>query len=395
LVVGIWYARLIAIFCVDNDLFSYLIPEDLEMKFRNVMRCALAVLFTAGVSMADGPVGTWKMEIPQGVHILTITGDEDDLKGKALLGDTTQNLRSTSFFEGRISFSFDVQHEGQTVGVVYTGTLNDGVFKGTIISGTVGSFNADLVPTAPIVDFSPVLGSWDGETEQGPFVVVLTQNEKGLAGIIESDLGTTELTDLAFEDGKLTFELSIDLGGQMMELSFSGSVSDGAFDGEVVIPDVAEIPLTMTRTSAPADLSAAAGRWEGMTDNGPVALIVSNEGGYLKAQIETGLGTQDVEGLAFLNGKLSFSTTLDIGGQPLNLQFDGPIEGDTYSSQISIDGVGEFPLEFTREASGPPEAEKVPAPDIVMQAVQDWEALPAHIRTTIETLIEGEIGDKK
>ena len=370
------------------------------MKFRNVMRCALAVLFTAGVSMAEGPVGTWKMEIPQGVHILTITGDEDDLKGKALLGDTTQNLRSTSFFEGRISFSFDVQHEGQTVGVVYTGTLNDGVFKGTIISGTVGSFNADLVPTAPIVDFSPVLGSWDGETEAGPFVIVLTQNEKGLAGRIESDLGTTELTDLAFEDGKLSFELSIDLGGQMMEFSFSGSVSDGAFDGEVVIPDVAEIPLTMTRTSEPVDLAAAAGRWEGMTDDGsPVAVIVSvivsDEGGYLKGQVETNLGTQDVEDLAFANGKLSFSTTLDLGGQAVNFKFDGPIDGDTYNSQISIDGLGEFPVEFTREASGPPEAEKVPAPDIVMQAVQDWEALPAHIRTTIETLIEGEIGDKK
>ena len=74
------------------------------MKLKSAMFTALAMMLMAVVAIAEVPVGTWKMEIPQGEFIFTITEKDGNLRGKFESADGKKKKTGTL-----ISWSMDVE----------------------------------------------------------------------------------------------------------------------------------------------------------------------------------------------------------------------------------------------------------------------------------------------
>ena len=368
------------------------------MGLRYSMIALIVMLLIAGSAMADGPVGTWKGEALDSPITIVISESDGKLKGtiKSKLGVT--NLRKLSVFNDRISFEFDFENEGRKISVVYTGTLEENGIRGNALSRDIGSFDVDLTPAAPESNLHLVVGTWEGETGQGPITVIINETDGALGGTVESSQGKTDLSDVTFADGEVTFVVNIDIGGEAVSLGFKGAIDGDSFDGQIEVPGAGEFPLTMTRSAeAVSDLKLAVGRWEGTTDQGPVAIVITEADGVLAGEIETGLGIDALSDVVFADGKLSFSATLDFGGEAVPLAFEGPIDGDSYGANVDIEGLGQFPIAMTRAAGSAMQAadmpEPIPAPDVVVMAIENWGELPSHVRKAIEGLAAGEVKD--
>lgn len=239
------------------------------------------------------------------------------------------------------------------------------------------------------------VGTWEGQSDQGPFTVVITEAGGAYSGTLESDLaGIVELSDITFAEGELSFVFSFDFSGEEVSIEVGGAIDGDAFDGHIEIPSVGEFPMAMTRAAGP-DWAAVVGKWEGETDQGPVTIVITETGGALAGTIETGLGVNDLAGVAFADARLSFTATLDFGGQEVLLEFDGPIKGDDYGAEVQIEGLGEFPIAMTRAKADREQQEEwvepIDTPEVVLRAVENWGALPSHVRAAIEGLVAGEL----
>jgi hypothetical protein len=96
-----------------------------------------------------------------------------------------------------------------------------------------------LLPTANLQAQEEVLGSWEMsfETGRGTFTqtFTFTMEEGELGGTVETQMGTTELTNVSFEEGTLTFDRTLDFGGNSFTQSYTATVEGdemtGTFEG--------------------------------------------------------------------------------------------------------------------------------------------------------------------
>jgi hypothetical protein len=81
--------------------------------------------------------------------------------------------------------------------------------------------------------YEPLLGIWDAETEDGQYTFEFKffLQEGKLAGIFTGQAGESEMEDLTFEDNKVVFLVTIDAGGQEMEIDFSATIDGDNLEG--------------------------------------------------------------------------------------------------------------------------------------------------------------------
>ncbi len=78
-----------------------------------------------------------------------------------------------------------------------------------------------------------LVGTWDVElTEMGMLMQFIFKIEDDiLKGSMEFDQGTGTMEDIAFTDNKLTFAVSIDAGGQLMDIDVEATVTEEEMTG--------------------------------------------------------------------------------------------------------------------------------------------------------------------
>jgi hypothetical protein len=94
-----------------------------------------------------------------------------------------------------------------------------------------------LLPTAQLQAQEEVLGSWEMsfETGRGSFTqtFAFAMEEGELTGTVESQMGTTELTNVSFEDGTLTFDVTRNFGGNSFTQSYTATVDGDEMTGTI------------------------------------------------------------------------------------------------------------------------------------------------------------------
>ena len=92
------------------------------------------------------------------------------------------------------------------------------------------------VPTSTVLfaqadNVKPLLGTWDVElTEMGMMMQFIFKiEEETLTGLLEFEMGGGTMEEIVFNENKLTFTVSIDAGGQLMDIDVEATI-----DGEEI-----------------------------------------------------------------------------------------------------------------------------------------------------------------
>lgn len=135
--------------------------------------------------------------------------------------------------------------------------------------------------------------------------------------------------------------------------------------------------------SIPAPAMAQAnltGPWEVTIDSPQGAMTIDadlkQEGEALTGVITSPMGTVELKG-TFKNDELSFSYTVPLQGQNLDITMTGKLAGDNIDGLVAIAGLGEVPWKAKRKAPGS-------APASAPAAAPAASAAPAAVATTGE-----------
>jgi hypothetical protein len=90
-------------------------------------------------------------------------------------------------------------------------------------------------------DYKAILGSWDIEIAEPPMQIefVFSIDEDTLYGELKSEVGSGVMEEIAFEDNKLTFIVSVDVGAQVFNLKVLATVDDDGMTG-IMYSDMGE-----------------------------------------------------------------------------------------------------------------------------------------------------------
>ena len=102
---------------------------------------------------------------------------------------------------------------------------------------------------------SEIIGTWEysGVSPQGVVsgTIVFTDETGELTGTINSAQGMYSdviLTNISFKEGTLSFDYSVDFGGQSLELILTGELANGTLEGEISVPAFnASFPVSATK----------------------------------------------------------------------------------------------------------------------------------------------------
>ncbi len=107
----------------------------------------------------------------------------------------------------------------------------------------------------------------------------------------------------------------------------------------------------------PAAKVMAAGTWAleidvPMEQMSTPTLTITDDNGSLTGKIVSGMGANDISDMSLEGNNLTFSYSVDGGGQTVTVTFDLTIDGDTLEGTMSAGNFGSFDVEGDRE-SGP------------------------------------------
>lgn len=122
-------------------------------------------------------------------------------------------------------------------------TVNFGVAVVLLLS--VAATGAPITQTE---DYKALLGSWDVELIEPGITMELVFKLEGeeLTGEMIFDMGGAELEDITFEEGELTFNASVDAGGQMIEVSATAKIEGEEMEG-TMMTDMGEASFSGTK----------------------------------------------------------------------------------------------------------------------------------------------------
>jgi hypothetical protein len=104
--------------------------------------------------------------------------------------------------------------------------------------------------TLPAQDMKDFLGEWEStiETERGTFTTTYSFWMDGdvLKGGLSGRMGETEIDEVTYMDGKISFSITRSRQGNEMTLTYSAKIVDGTMQGTMTTPR-GEREFTATR----------------------------------------------------------------------------------------------------------------------------------------------------
>ena len=186
-----------------------------------------------------------------------------------------------------------------------------------------------LLQTSFALAAEDITGEWEMKMEFGGRESFATMTiSKKADGSLTGKWGSGELTDVKFEDGKLTFARILTFGDQEFIMEYAGTLKDGKITG-TMSSDRGEFAVNGARKKPKLP---ALGQWDIKYNIGDREitgrLIISEKpDGTLAGKWDAEFGEHTVSNVKFQNGKLNYTRKSKFGEREFESTFEGTIKG--------------------------------------------------------------------
>lgn len=276
----------------------------------------------------------------------------------ALAGKWGSTDLSNVKFEGdKLTFVRTMKFGDQEITMNFAGTLKDGKLAG-MVSSDRGEYAANGTRRKPE---PAAVGQWDlsyriQDRDVTAKLVVSQKPDGALDAKWISQMGESTISNVKFQDGKLSFTRKAKINDNEFEMTFEGTVQGDKLTG-MSKSDQFEVAVTGQRFG-----SALIGKWEltTTTDQGTrtSGLIVR---GDLSGRYESFGGEIPVKDLKLEGNQVSFKVMMGFGDQAQEREFKGTLDGKTLKGQMTAQN---GPREITGKKL---EAAPAPAAEVVLK----------------------------
>jgi len=298
--------------------------------FKAALCCSLVILTIhssqAGAQPRRGGLyGDWQVKYQAGERqrdaIISFSRDsEGNRTGQWISFMSLSDLKDFKYEDGRLSFSrVSRGRDGQTTTAKFTGTIQDGKLSGTLSSDR-GGYKVEGKPGPRI---PRAVGTWElkrkmGDREITSKLIVNVDKEGKLTAQWQSQRAKSEITDLQYERGMLTFKRKSTYQGRERESTFEGTIREDTLSG-LIKSDRGE--------------NAAEGKQVGGSLIGTWILESTSERGTRKQRLRVNpdmsalYGTVPVKNVTLQGDKVTFKVVFEFGDQKFEMGFAGKLEG--------------------------------------------------------------------
>ena len=310
-----------------------------EAFFKAVLCCSLMVLIMLSAqvraqssrSRGRGLYGDWQIKMKFGERqinsILSFSrNQEGQYVGQWISFFGMNELKDVKFEDNKLSFTQVIRFQDQEMTSKFTGTIEQGELSGLLISDRgeteVQGKRAPRTPRG--------VGSWEmkikaGEREYTGTLTITADKEGNLIGMWKSSRGESKVSDLKYEDRKLTFKRVIQRENSQMEMAFEGTVGYNSLEG-VFKSDRGEAATEGTRVAA-----SLIGTWN---------LDIESERGARKQRLRVNADMSALYGPTLIKkinldgDKVSFKYVLQFGNQEYETSFEGKIAESKLTGEL-------------------------------------------------------------
>jgi len=228
-----------------------------------------------------------------------------------------------------------------------------------------------------------IAGQWEFKSEFGgrqmTANVTFTKNADGTySGKWATQRGESDLSDVKFADGKLTFVRTTRRQDQETKMTYTGTLADGKITGAAT-GGRGDFPFEATRAGAaapaaapaakPAGVDAVLGQWDmkvtmPQRETTAKMTISKKADGALEGKWEAQMGESTMSDVKFDAGKLTFTRKSKFQDREFESKFEGTIEGDQLKGMFKSDR-GEMAAVGTKVKPAAPAAAPAPAAGVV------------------------------
>jgi len=186
-----------------------------------------------------------------------------------------------------------------------------------------------LLQTSFVQAAEDITGEWEMKMEFGGRESFATMTISRKAdGSLTGKWGSSELTNVKFENGKLTFTRILSFGDQEFIMEYSGTLKDGKITG-TMSSDRGEFAANGARRKPKLP---ALGQWDIKYNIGDREitgrLIISEKpDGTLAGKWDAEFGEHTVSNVKFQNGKINYTRKSKFGEREFESTFEGTIKG--------------------------------------------------------------------
>jgi hypothetical protein len=301
---------------------------------RCLLLAGLLLMGSVAPALAADIVGDWNMTMEfngnQSLATLSITQNPDGSYSGMWGGSKLSNIK----LEGqKLTFDRTIRFGDNEFTMSYAGTVQDGKLTGAWSSDR-GEFETNGVKTKPM---SPAVGVWDlnysvGDREITGKLAISQKPDGALAGTWTSQRGESEVSNVQFQSGKLTFDRTVKFNDQEFKMAFAGTVQDSKLTGEFT-SDRGEVPVTGTRAGG-----ALIGKWllTAVSERGERSLLMTVNPD-LTGRYEFFFGELPMKDLKLEGNQVTFALETSFGDQTMRLDFKGKIENGVLKGQMTSD----------------------------------------------------------
>ena len=314
-----------------------------------ILTCLLLLFQTSYVWAAEDITGQWEMKMDFGGResfaTMTISKKADGgLTGKW----GSDELNNVKFADGRLTFTRIITFGDSEFIMEYAGTLRDGKITGQMSSDR-GEFAVNGSRKKPMC---PALGQWNmkfniGNRETTGKLTLSGKPDGTMTGKWDGEYGEHTISNVKFEDGKLSYTRKSKVRDFEFETNFEGTIKGHKLDG-VFKSRQGEIPATGERIGAPL-----IGNWELTTtsERGPrtrMLTIFSD----MTGRYESFGGEIPIKDLKLEGDQVTFIIEMGWGDRTFKLDFKGKLEGKSLTGQlVSERGTTEVAGKMIKEVS--------------------------------------------
>jgi len=309
--------------------------------FKAILCCSLIVLIMLSAqvsaqssrSRGRGLYGDWQVKVDydgrQFESILSFSRDsEGNQTGSWISFMGLSELKDIKYEEGQLSFAWSRRNrEGETTTSNFKGTVEEGKLFGTLSSDR-GEFKLQGMRSPRV---SRAVGSWAmkyniGDREITSTLVIKADKEGNLTAQWQGRRSKSEITDLQYERGDLTFKRKSTYQDTQRESAFEGTVRGDTLSG-VMKSERGEIEVE--------------GKLIGGSLIGTWNLEVTSERGTRKQRMRvnpdmSGLyGAIPIKKINLEDGKVDFLTVLEFGDQSFEIRFEGKLDDSKLTGELT------------------------------------------------------------
>jgi len=311
-----------------------------QVKFHRTAGLLVTMLLltlAAQVPAQDKPVnqcitGDWKVKLDfngrQMEAILSFTKDADGkLTADWISGWGVSKLSDIKYEEGKLSFVRINRFRETESTSNFTGTIKDGRLSGTL-SGSRGQSTVDGMKVKPM---PAAAGNWQIKTKRAQRETTATLTVKAdkdgkLTAQWQGRRGESQITDINFSDGKLTFKRKSTYNERQWESTYELTVKAGTLSGTVT---TARGQAEVEGKLVGADLI---GKWE---------LTIASERGQRKQILHVNgdmsgmYGSTAIDKVNLEDDQVSFKLVMGFGERTFDIEFKGKLAGGKLTGQIT------------------------------------------------------------